>query len=352
MQGGEPSPLTPGYDKTQGTCLFISRKIMTQTSVHVKPVTGGSEAHNKRTKELDYVRPELSHKNESWEKDSINERLAHIKRTYKESTGQRLQKKATPIRESVIVISKGTTIEQLQNLAKGMEEKFGIKTFQIHIHRDEGHHKSRDEWKENLHAHLVHDWTDEKGKTLKLDRFAMAELQTMAAEALSMERGKSSEKKHLEPLQFKNLAEQEKAAKLQAEVKEASKTIERIKEPISAEIQASIEKKMFGRGEVAKVDKNDLKQLVLSKQYFEELAEKEKSRANGAEAREREKDKIIDGYRSYKDKTEGEIQRKADSLAISIVNELLKKMGINKQLGSDFKLRDINPRQQGRNTHI
>lgn len=325
---------------------------MAQTSVHTKPVTGGSEAHNKRTKALDYVRPELSHKNESWEIDSVNERMAHIKRTYKASTGQRLQKKATPIRESVVVISKATTMEQLQNFAKRCEEKYGIRTFQIHIHRDEGHHKSKEEWKENLHAHLVHDWTDDKGKTLKLDRFAMSEIQTMAAEVLGMERGKSSEKKHLEPLQFKNLVEQEKAIKLQAEVKEAEKTKERIKEPISAEIQAVFEKKILGRGEVAKVDKNDLKQLVLSKQYFEELAESERSRANVAEAGKREKDKIIEGYRSYKAQMEGEVERKARDMAVKLVNNILKQMGINKQLDSNFKLRDISPKQQGRNTHI
>lgn len=37
---------------------------------------------------------------------------------YKEATGQGLQKKATPIREGVIVISEETTIQQLQDLAE------------------------------------------------------------------------------------------------------------------------------------------------------------------------------------------------------------------------------------------
>ena len=40
-----------------------------------------------------------------------------ITEKYKEATGQGLQKKATPIREGVIVISEETTIQQLQDLS-------------------------------------------------------------------------------------------------------------------------------------------------------------------------------------------------------------------------------------------
>ncbi|KAA3828300.1 plasmid recombination protein, partial [Phocaeicola vulgatus] len=44
---------------------------MGATSIHVQAVKPGSEIHNFREKELDYVRPELSHLNESWVGDSI-----------------------------------------------------------------------------------------------------------------------------------------------------------------------------------------------------------------------------------------------------------------------------------------
>ena len=43
---------------------------MGATSIHVQAVKPGSEIHNFREKELDYVRPELSHLNESWVGDS------------------------------------------------------------------------------------------------------------------------------------------------------------------------------------------------------------------------------------------------------------------------------------------
>ena len=79
-------------------------KIMKQqTSIHVQPVKGGSEQHNKREKELDYIRPELSHLNEYWEKDTQTDRLENVKSRYLKSTGQKMQAKATPIREAVVV---------------------------------------------------------------------------------------------------------------------------------------------------------------------------------------------------------------------------------------------------------
>ena len=79
-------------------------KIMKQqTSIHVQPVKGGSEQHNKKEKELDYIRPELSHLNEYWEKDTQTDRLENVKSRYLKSTGQKMQAKATPIREAVVV---------------------------------------------------------------------------------------------------------------------------------------------------------------------------------------------------------------------------------------------------------
>ena len=59
----------------------------------------GSEIHNFREKELDYVRPELSHLNESWVGDSISHRLESAKQRYFDTVGQKMQTKAAPIRE-------------------------------------------------------------------------------------------------------------------------------------------------------------------------------------------------------------------------------------------------------------
>lgn len=191
-----------------------------QTSVNVQPVKGGSEEHNKREKQLDYVRKDLSHLNQYWESDTQANRLANIKALYQSKTGQKMQAKATPIREGVVVIQESTTMEDLHRLADAYRDRLGIEVFQIAIHRDEGYQHSK-EWKPNLHAHLVFDWTDHNtGKSVKLNRQKMAEMQTITAEVLGMERGKSSEKKHLTAQQYKAAAEAERAKQLQEQVAE------------------------------------------------------------------------------------------------------------------------------------
>lgn len=195
-----------------------------QTSINVQPVKGGSEEHNKRKKKLDYVRKDLSHLNEYWESDTQANRLANIKALYQSKTGQKMQAKATPIREGVVVIQDSTTMADLHRLANAYRDRLGIEVFQIAIHRDEGYQNSK-EWKPNLHAHLVFDWTDHNtGKSVKLNRQKMAEMQTITAEVLGMERGKSSEKKHLTAQQYKAEAEAQRAEQLQEQVAALSKT--------------------------------------------------------------------------------------------------------------------------------
>lgn len=155
---------------------------MAKTCIRVEACNiGSSERHNLRSKELDYIRPELTHRNEQWVECSIAEVHRDITEKYKEATGQGLQKKATPIREGVIVISEETTIQQLQDLAEKLEERFGVHAFQIYTHKDEGANVwdgKEEAWKPNYHAHMIFDWTDgHTGKTVKLNRHDMAEMQ-------------------------------------------------------------------------------------------------------------------------------------------------------------------------------
>lgn len=195
-----------------------------QTSINVQPVKGGSEEHNKREKQLDYVRKDLSHLNQYWESDTQANRLATIKELAKAKTGRTMQAKATPIREGVVVIQDSTTMADLHRLADAYRDRLGIEVFQIAIHRDEGYQNFK-EWKPNLHAHLVFDWTNhETGKSVKLNRQKMAEMQTITAEVLGMERGKSSEKKHLTAQQYKAEAEAQRAEQLQEQVAALSTT--------------------------------------------------------------------------------------------------------------------------------
>ena len=188
---------------------------MAQASIHFEPVKGGSEEHNKRLKFLDYVRPERTRFNEYWESDSQAHRLAIITQNYLDHHPKRkkLHAKATPIREAVVNITEGTTMDDLKKLAKRLEQRFGITIFQIAIHKDEGFFNS-DSHKLNLHAHLVADWTNHKnGESIKLNRQDMAEMQTITAEVLGMQRGVSSDKKHLTAMQYKEQKAREEAEK-------------------------------------------------------------------------------------------------------------------------------------------
>ena len=206
----------------------------------------GSERHNLRHKELSYIRKDLSHLNESWidpryEGKSMSEGREDIARRCKSAVGQKLQKTAQPLREAVVVIDDNTSMDQLRQLATAMERQFGIKTMQIHIHRDEGHgtvqpSQKGEEWKPNLHAHLCLDWTKPNGKSLALNQLHMSQLQTLTAQILGMERGVSSDVKHLSAVQYKNkkeaersLALQQQNAQLQAEIAQCQESNEQLR---------------------------------------------------------------------------------------------------------------------------
>lgn len=176
-----------------------------KTSINFKAAKSDSEIHNFRKKSFDYIRKDLTHKNEYWMEQKIADRVQKIESYCKEKSGRKLQKNAIPIREAVVVIKENTTMQDLQNLSKKLEEELKIQIFQIAIHKDEGHYdKDTKEWKPNYHAHLVADWQDlQTGKTLKHQSFHYSKMQDLAAECLGMERGISGSLTRLEAVEFK-----------------------------------------------------------------------------------------------------------------------------------------------------
>ena len=176
-----------------------------KTSINFKVAKSDSEIHNFRKKSFDYIRKDLTHKNEYWMEQKIADRIQKIESYCKEKSGRKLQKNAMPIREAVVVIKENTTMQDLHNLSKRLEEELNIRIFQIAIHKDEGHYdKDTKEWKPNYHAHLVADWQDlQTGKTLKHQSFHYSKMQDLAAECLEMERGISGSLTRLEAVEFK-----------------------------------------------------------------------------------------------------------------------------------------------------
>ena len=192
---------------------------MAKSCARFQPVKPGSEEHNRRLKKLDYIREELTKNNMSWSAQSVADRLEQIKQLVKEKTGRSLQSKATPIREAVVLLKRETTMEDLHRLRAAYKERFGIDVFQIDVHKDEGHFNKKGKWVGNYHAHVTADFTNHAtGKSLKLTRQQMSELQTVTAEVLGMERGVSSDRKHLTALQFKVQAMQKQLEELRQEI--------------------------------------------------------------------------------------------------------------------------------------
>ena len=271
---------------------------MTKSCARFQPIKPGSEEHNRRLKPLDYIRTDLSVKNQSWSKQAVSDRLAELKQLVKTKTGRAMQKKATPIREAAVLLKPDTTMEDLKKLAAAYKEKFGINVFQIHMHLDEGHYNEEGEWIANLHAHVVADFIDhETGESLKLKPFQMSQLQDVTAEVLDMERGVSSNRQHLSALQFKIKAEREKLEELKKKVgpgaklaalfkvgeladihRQLDQAIEAAKEAI--EDKAAAEKALKKAQQAEKAAKEALQEA--EKAHAKELqAEKEKSRQRG-----------------------------------------------------------------------
>lgn len=257
------------------------------SSIHVKAVKSGSERHNEREQDLDYVRKDLTHENESFKLMPIAEARLSIENRYRASTGQKMQAKATPIKEGVLLISTQHGIEDLKILAEKLEYRFGIKTIQAYTHKDEGHYdKVTKEWKPNYHAHMVFDWTDQgTGKNLKLSREDMSEMQTIVADSLGLKRGVKSSKKHIDAMSFKaNEMEKdlEKVYKVQnvlpkaievikqaKGLQEQIKTLEGSKNDIQMQINDNSQHLERLRNELKEKEKQAKELAELEKQYKE-----------------------------------------------------------------------------------
>lgn len=148
-----------------------------------------------------------------------------------------------PIREMVVVIKPDTKLSEFEKV-KDWFAHLGINVMSLAVHFDEGHqNKETGAWRCNNHAHLVLDCFDwGTGKTIKLGKPELRELQTVLADALGMERGEIKEitgKEHLDVVE----------QRLASAEKEAAKAEERLANAIEKEQQLAQKKeeKMFSR---------------------------------------------------------------------------------------------------------
>jgi hypothetical protein len=211
---------------------------MHKSSIHFREASPTSEAHNMRQVKLDYNEPSLEVNNESIVVESIADRLKKVQSHCKKVSGRKLQKNAQVIREAVVNLKPGTSMDDLKRLANELKTEFGINCFQIHIHRDEGHRDPMTgEFKINDHAHMLFDWQDkEKGTVLKLNKAELSQIQTLVANVLDMERGQlrvNSNRERLEPIEYKR---QQAELQLQ-QLQEQNNVLEQKKNEVRARIE-------------------------------------------------------------------------------------------------------------------
>ena len=284
-----------------------------KTSINIKPCNiGNSEAHNRRLaqylarilKEKFYIRTDLMAKNEAWVapelgKNSLTDRYDQIAAMVKEKTGRAIQTKerirvnkktggvtvvrgCTPLKEGVVVIKEDTKMEQLQRFCEVCKQRWGITALQVFIHRDEGHYGipgNNATWTPNFHAHIVWDWMNhETGKSCKLGKEDMSEMQTLLAECLEMERGSSKEitgKKHLERDDFIIAKQKQEAERAKAE-KEAAIADRKKAE---AEREKKVEAIDEAKSKIERLDEETRIKERISSELDGEIAEK-RNKAN------------------------------------------------------------------------
>ena len=314
-----------------------------KASDHVKPCNiEQSERHNRRDAEyiaslnprILYVRTDLSPDNESYVAPdmkgiSLQQHYDAIKAMVKQKTGRAMQEKkvmvtgkngkqkerngSSPIRESVVNIKPDTKMNDLLKYTKKVQERWGVRAIQIHIHRDEGHYENSDDpstWKPNLHAHIIWDWMNhETGKSFKLGKKDMEELQDLAAETLEMERGKrkaETGREHLERNDFIRSKQMEQSAKLEAEIAEKR---DRLDTENGNAIKSGVAN-LFGKGKYADMEKENKrlkeelpKQKAVLQRKYQQVLDAERDRQSQQLA---EKDKQIGDLQA---KYKGEVFR-------------------------------------------
>lgn len=305
------------------------------SSIHICALKTSAMLHNERRKEMSHVRSDLTRLNEKWENPlyegkSIENIRKDIEEKYYRSVHQRMQKKSVPLREGVVNIKEGTTLEDLRHLAERLQQDFGIKTISIHTHRDEGH-EEKGQWVSNLHAHLIFDWTNGQGKSLSLKAHDMARMQTVVAEALNMERGKSSDVKHLNAIQYKNKVQEEENKQLLDAAEQLRNDIKKLnisrkgKEALSERLDAIT--KYFGKSDIRKQYESSQVENAQLKAQLKDLQTKVERIQQDLERRTKERNEALEKAMKMRDErnscaNESERQRQRAEKAEGKTREL------------------------------
>lgn len=251
------------------------------SSINFKRSIPINTEHNDRTLAPNYLIDKEKgvecNRNAEKARELKNQIINEAKETYQNQVKQKFQAKSFEW-SAVVNIKPDTTMQDLENLAKHFNDKYGFQCYQIAIHRDEGHKNTKGEIEINQHAHMEFITLDkETGKqNFKMRDFSkqkMREIQTEVAEILQMDRGKDKRltgAKRIEPRKYAQLKEREKAAIKETKIKVA-KQIKELKTELEVEILSKKEIK-----EQFEAFRKENAGQGLTKEFFKELSEEKK----------------------------------------------------------------------------
>lgn len=227
---------------------------------------------------------------------------------YTKNTKQKFQAKSYEW-SAVVNIKPDTTMNDLENLSKHFQEKYGFQCYQIAIHRDEGHINEQGEKIINHHAHIEFITLDKRtGKSMfRADLQkpkALRQIQSEVAEILKMERGVDKRKsgaKRIEPRAYAVLKEKEKKGKKQEKLLNKSEY---------KQIIENFRKEQAGKG--------------FTKEFFKDLSELKKNfqEVNETSLSELLND-ILEKHREYIEEIKKENIAKIDNTNLNAQNEPL-----------------------------
>ena len=193
---------------------------MAKSSINFQKSKGHSYDHNFRKDEPNYLlKAENRLENFYWQNEKTAREIFDEELSSTKRKGGPIPRFENSHWEAVLNLNKNHTLEDVQKVARYIEQKFNITCATIAVHRDEGHYKN-DKPQYNFHAHITfvtykdgqQNWRKEKIKPADL-----RELQTAVAEILQMERGQeNSEAERLSHRQYKQVAQEKE--QLEAEI--------------------------------------------------------------------------------------------------------------------------------------
>lgn len=279
---------------------------MAKSSIHIAGGNSGYLKHNDRSKHTENVifddeQNEINNNSDEAFKIYRSELKTRTEAYLKNHpTRKKLHSKTLTHLSAIVNFNKDHTMDDLQKVAKYLEDTLDTKVFQIAMHKDEGHIDEDGNAIKNYHAHIEFMGLDSTGASVrrKLDRKYLIELQDKVAELLKMERGINYTKeqkprpKRLDTYEFKEMKKKETAAKLakQKDLKaEIASLREQLKEQganrsdyaeleqLSRELKAKIKAKDLTIAEMQKsIQKiqNEVKSLKSENETLRELDEK------------------------------------------------------------------------------